>query len=219
MSEREFATIVRARLEELGETPFSFEKRYDLPTDAVRNAVREDMKSGPRLQRISQLADALGYDFYFGPPREVPQPVALDPDDYVFVPRYDAALSAGPGAQNEELPPHRNLAFRRAWFHDMRLNEASCILLSVSGYSMFPLLSDGDVVMLDRAKTTVRRDQVYGLLDPDGQAIVKRLRPTDTGLILKSDNPEYDPRILSKDEADRCRILGQVVWSGHAFPE
>ena len=39
----------------------------------------------------------------------------VDIDEFVFIPLYDVALSAGHGAWADEIPPKSALAFRRDW--------------------------------------------------------------------------------------------------------
>ncbi|WP_349295270.1 S24 family peptidase (plasmid) [Thioclava sp. 'Guangxiensis'] len=65
-----FVERVKSQLQKLGETPFSFEQKADLPRDALRNILREDAKRAkPNLKRVQEVCSALGLEVYIGPPR------------------------------------------------------------------------------------------------------------------------------------------------------
>ncbi len=60
--------------------------------------------------------------------------------------------------------------------------------------------------------------KVYALNDLDGATRIKCLfRPRPDTLVLQSDNrsPEYPPEIRNGIDAERIKILGQIVWGGH----
>ncbi len=71
-------------------------------------------------------------------------------DEYVRVPRYEVAASAGGGAfiESEQIVDY--LTFRAEWVRNalgVALNQLA--LINVIGDSMEPSLSEGDVVLLD----------------------------------------------------------------------
>ena len=66
MDPAEFARIVRSRLEEIGQSPYRAAVSHRLPRDAIRYVLSGRM---PRLDRVAQICDALGLEFYVGPPR------------------------------------------------------------------------------------------------------------------------------------------------------
>jgi len=75
--------------------------------------------------------------------------------------------------------------------------------------SMAPTIRDGDLVVLDAGRAEPLDGQVFVVLTGEG-VLVKRVRRTDDGWELQSDNPAYEPRAVT----DRDRILGQVAWAG-----
>ena len=75
--------------------------------------------------------------------------------------------------------------------------------------SMAPAIRDGDLVVLDAGRAEPLHGQVFVVRTGEG-VLVKRLRRTDDRWELESDNPAYEPRVVT----DRDRILGQVAWAG-----
>ena len=70
MDPAEFARIVRSRLEEIGQSPYRAAVSHRLPRDSIRYVLSGRM---PRLDRVAQICDALGLEFYVGPQRPIPQ--------------------------------------------------------------------------------------------------------------------------------------------------
>lgn len=143
----------------------------------------------------------------------------FDSDDFAVVHQYDALLSAGPGSVNDNDIPSGAVAFRRDWLKRTGISPGDAMVLSVKGDSMAPTLCDGDLVMVDRRKTVPVGRRIYALVGPDGEARVKRVERLPAALLLQSDNENYPTEMISPDDADRVRILGEVVWWGHTVRE
>lgn len=206
---------------------FAVEKAYGLPVDAVRSILRGGKKSGTALNRAQEVCQALGLEFYIGPPRET-EPVELltvGGADYAHIPLHDAYLSAGAGAMNEAEQVVDSLAFRRDWLQKVGVAASAAKLARVKGDSMQPCLWDGDMMLINtslndppvrqREARDQRRLPVYAFLD-GGEARVKRIeRPTPDQLLLISDNSEYPPELRQGDDLKVITIIGKVVWWGH----
>ena len=218
-SENAFADVITQRLKALNTNAFAVETRAGLPPDAIRNVIRSRKKDGPSLSRAKEICDALGLEFYFGPPRATGpvETVILGNEDFTAVPRYDAPLSAGPGADNGDAQVVEKLAFRRDWLARIGVAPSAAVLVPVSGDSMAPTLHDGDLALIDTNRKAVRTGQVYALTDLDGSTRVKRLDRLPTGLILRSDAPTHPAEFRPIPDAARVAIIGQVVWSGHTW--
>lgn len=222
MASLDFAEAVRARLDALETTPFAVETEGGLPADALRNVLRGGGKAGPTLNRAAEICAALGMELYFGPPRDAAPAATTEIEGEVFaaVPRYDAHLSAGPGAENRDGEPEVGaVAFRRDWLTRERISPGDAMVLSVKGDSMAPTLCDGDLVMVDRRKTMPVGRRIYALVGPDGEARVKRVERLPTALLLQSDNDDFPTELIPAQDANRIRILGEVVWWGHTVRE
>ena len=221
-AEKAFADIVAERLDQLGKRAYAVEKEYNLPPDAIRNVLRGAKKAGTPLNRARQICDALGLDFYIGPPREEGRiyTTEIDGAEFASIPRYDAQLAAGGGALNDDHPPASSLAFRRDWLARSGISPASAFILSVRGDSMRPTLHDADLVMIDQRRTAVRDHRIYAFVDRDGEARVKRLEQIpDRVLLILSDNPDCPTELREGPDMNRVRMLGEVVWSAHSWLE
>ncbi|ETD85719.1 S24 family peptidase [Rhodobacter capsulatus] len=170
-------------------------------------------------QALEKLAEVLGLECYFGPPRSTGpvETVILGNEDFAPIPRLDARVSAGPGAENGDVQVIEKLAFRRDWLDRMGVDPTQAVLVQVSGDSMTPGLHDGDLALIDRRRNKVRNGYVYALTDTDGSTRVKRIEMLANGLILRSDAPSYPTEFRPCDDANRVNIIGQVVWSGHTW--
>lgn len=217
-----FAKMISDRMDALETNAFAVEQSADLPADAVRNVIRSKKKEGPSLSRAKAICDALGLEFYFGPPRETGtiEHLMIDGEDFAPVRRSRARVSAGAGAENADDGALELLAFRRDWLQRLDVLPGNALLVTVSGASMEPGLHDGDLALLDTSKKTVRTGQVYALTDLDGSTRVKRIDMLPgTGLILRSDNPQFPAEPRLGEDANRIDILGKVVWWGHTVKE
>jgi len=145
----------------------------------------------------------------------------IDHDQLALVPRYDAQGAAGDGVINLDEAPADHLAFPRDWLVANGLRAATAFLMTVRGDSMAPTLQDGDLIMVDRARTGPRSGRIYVYNDPAGDGTrIKRIDADGGGLVIRSDNPAAAPAlemITDRDRADDllARIIGEVVWCGH----
>lgn len=227
-AEKTLARLIEQRLKALNTNAFAVEKLHDLPPDAVRSVLRGEKKSGTGLNRAKQLCDALGLEFYIGPPRDSvgAERTTIDDTDFAQVPVYEAALAAGCGVfnQSEEMVGH--LAFRRAWLHKIGVSVANAVLARAEGESMSPTIHDGDMMLIDRSRAELpkvprgqkdkRPAPVYAILD-EGVARVKRIEIVPGGTIaLLSDNPSFVPEFRP---AGSVSVIGRVVWWAHANME
>ena len=139
--------------------------------------------------------------------------------EYVGIPRYDAALSAGDGRWNEDSATVLDHIPFTQEFMRKRLGRSSAeglLILSARGDSMEPQISDGDLVMVDQAKNELI-EGIFAII-LNGMARVKRLRQLANGdIVLISLNKEYDDEILQKGDMHDFQIIGKVVWCGHHF--
>ena len=136
-------------------------------------------------------------------------------DDFILLPRYDVKASAGNGAliHSEQIVDY--LAFKADWVRDrLARNPEYLLLIEASGDSMHPTIAHGDLLLVDRAIPHLRDSAIY-VLEHDGELMVKRVeRRLAGGVIVRSDNPRYEPEAFSSDQALNLRIVGQVVWHG-----
>ncbi|MAN99777.1 S24 family peptidase [uncultured Roseovarius sp.] len=215
IEEQPLFSMIRAGIEEKGLRPYA--RELGVPVGVLRSV--QAGRDAP-YSSLKALSEALGLDFYIGPPREA-APVytpQVGHDDFDVILRLDARLAAGAGVENGEVSYEGALAFCRKWLNEHNISPSQACLMRVSGDSMCPMLRDDDVVMIDQRKTTIRNRHVYALVDIDGSSRVKRVELVDNEMIiLSSDNPDYPTETRRGPDMNRIRILGEIVWSSHAW--
>ncbi|MBF0143627.1 MAG: helix-turn-helix transcriptional regulator [Magnetococcales bacterium] len=179
----------------------------------------------PNIENVIKISDAYGVSLDWlltgeGPMRRedvIPLPNPGELEDFVMVPRRDVHASAGHGSlvHSEHRIVERH-AFRREWFIGrMGLSEQESDLILVEGDSMFPTLSDGDMVLVDRRIQTLRGDAVYVIRIEDELRIKRVCRHLDGSLHVKSDNPVYQEQVIPPGgNGTALHIVGKVVWAG-----
>lgn len=90
--------------------------------------------------------------------------------------------------------------------------------LVIKGDSMTPLLSDGDIVIVNRDADTESGDLVVALVN-GSDAMCKRLQRYSEGFALIPENPTYEPiRYTNEDISEiPVRIIGKVVESRRKY--
>jgi phage repressor protein C with HTH and peptisase S24 domain len=134
--------------------------------------------------------------------------------DFVVIPRLDVMPSAGNGdTHNGDGEEVGAFAFEARWMRE-NLGRAGggFVAVKVSGDSMEPTLQHGEEIVVDRTKTHVDVSGVY-VFALRGDLLVKRVhRKLDGTLVVKSDNPVYEPENIDMDSAADFQVLGRVVW-------
>lgn len=133
--------------------------------------------------------------------------------EYTYLPRGFAQTgnSAAHLIRSEQVVD--SLAFKTEWLR-RRIAAApqNLLLVEVSGDAMEPTLHDSDLILVDLGEPRFKQDGVYALR-LDGELVVKRLqRGPAGGLIIKSDNPAYQPTAVPREIVG---ILGRVLWAAH----
>lgn len=127
---------------------------------------------------------------------------------WIGIPRLPLSASAGPGAFPGEEEAIGAFGVTERWLREQGLDAALLQAISVAGDSMDPTLRDGDEILVDLTPRGLR-DGIH-VLRVDGALLVKRLEVGRPGLlVLKSDNPAYDPIELPPAEVE---VIGRVVW-------
>jgi phage repressor protein C with HTH and peptisase S24 domain len=176
-------------------------------------AWRNIQEEGKRAKRREESRTSFDEVHGIKAPAITGQPTVqgVEEDDFVYVPRYETTANADLGTFGKERD---RLAFRRDWMREMSLQPDRLALVEVSGDSMEPTLSVGDVVLVDLAQAEIRGDGIY-VLRRDGTLIVKRLQTTITGdVYIRSDNDRYPPDHVPREKLGQVQVLGRIVWLG-----
>lgn len=136
----------------------------------------------------------------------------------ITVPVFDAIGSMGMGRalpEYDTVIDHMRLS--QDWVrHNLPTitSPANLAVLSAYGDSMAPTFADGDILLVDRGINEVKIDAVYVLALND-ELFIKRVqrRITDGAIIIRSDNPLYEPVTISPQEKDSLCVRGRVLWA------
>lgn len=93
-------------------------------------------------------------------------------------------------------------------------NPASTFFVRVEGDSMIGAgIFSNDVLVIDRSKDA--KEGVIVVAAVNGEMVVKRLAQTHEGMVLVSENENYEPIVVGEDED--CVVWGVVVGSVRSF--
>ncbi len=83
--------------------------------------------------------------------------------------------------------------------------------LKVKGDSMYPLIMDGDLVLV-RLQDEIESGDLAVVIVDEEDGVIKRVQYSTNKVTLVSENAEkYPPRIFEKNEANRLRIWGKAI--------
>ena len=119
-------------------------------------------------------------------------------------------LSAGGGA--EFLEDNFNMIeIPQNILKDFDKNELKYIeAINIIGDSMEPILFDGNIAIIDRRKTDIKKGGIFAFLSSNG-LFVKRLHIRIDGKIdVISENKEYPKQKINQNE---IKILGKIIGS------
>ena len=119
--------------------------------------------------------------------------------------------SAGNGSNIPEYSDKEAMYFDKRWLRTiLGVNENNVSLINAEGDSMYPLINDGDLLMVDTSIKEILNNKVFVIFD-EGSYRVKRLRQDFNGdIYLISDNKQYPPEKVTHS----LEIIGKVVWNG-----
>ena len=138
-------------------------------------------------------------------------------DDFVHVPRFDVAASAGGGAFAESEEGTGRYAFNRSWLDRRGLKTNHLAVIAVRGDSMEPELYDGDLILLDRSSTDPKDGDMFVVRYAE-ELFVKRIqyRPWPEMALLSS-NRYYSPIPIDPRKSNDLAFIGKVVASMHEW--
>jgi len=139
---------------------------------------------------------------------------SLLPADFTLIPKYQARLSGGPGnyVLSQDIESH--LSFKNSWLNG-KCQRDQCALFEVRGDSMAPLITDGDIVLVDMSKNDsgdLIDGKIYAFSEGD-KVKIKRLVWRGADLWAISENKAEAPDAAV--DKDGFNLIGKVIWIGH----
>jgi len=196
-----------------GEGARAFARKAQLSEGAIRSYLSGE--TFPTLDRLALISAAAGVDpqwLAFGGRKEAALADPAGMDDYAFVPLYDAQCSAGAGSWNESSRVLTRLCFTRYSLRKQGLTPDHLSAIRIDGDSMEPVLNSGDTVLIDHTRTTIEGEGIY-VLRFDGHLYAKRLQRNFDGVVIISENKQYQPVTVPRDRLDELEVIGRAVWS------
>lgn len=155
----------------------------------------------PRETTLKKIADYFGVSVDF-----LKNSSAAPTSDVVFVPIY-GRVSAGTGVfANDEIigtQPILSVFVK---------NIGECFCLKVTGDSMLPRISDGDIILVRKQTSVDSGDYAVVLVDDDNGVVKKVVYDADS-VTLISINPNYPPRTFSGKDLQRIQVIGKLIQS------
>lgn len=211
--------------EDKGWTQRDLGARANCSAGAIGN-VEAGTRERPR--NLLDIANALGVDPYYLETGNTSQHSSFAPpgsgvavysnedelgDSYVWIDRFDLALSAGTGELQWVVHEKDPIAFRSRFFEAKRLSSRDCRALYVRGKSMEPYLMDGDTVLIDTSKTQPEDGEIFAVYFDD-QYWIKAINIIPNGIRLVSLNPAFTPIDVTGDQLESVKIIGKKMWRG-----
>lgn len=135
-------------------------------------------------------------------------------NEFALIPGYNIQVAAVEGVFPDQEQPTRKLAFRHKWLRYKGLNEKDLVLVFAKGDSMEPTINDNNTLMIDTSQRKLSDGSIY-VIRTDGHLIVKRVQKLwNKGILLLSDNKEYETQQVEPSEANDLEVIGKVVWVG-----
>ncbi|WP_025328931.1 helix-turn-helix domain-containing protein [Bibersteinia trehalosi] len=213
-----FSANELAGIEGLPTSPQGINKKAR--TQEWKKKSRDGVQGGAVEYHYSSLPESVQKALGFAQTMAREEPRALvaaqTADDMERVPFYDVQASAGFGAFNNEVyAPDDYIGLSKRWLEVRGLYLNRLMFITASGDSMYPTISDGDMLLINRASTQPKDGKIYVFRQND-QLWVKRVQGIIGGIRLISDNKElYSPVDVMFDDALDFEVIGQVVYIGH----
>ena len=132
-------------------------------------------------------------------------------EEFCLVPGYHIQVSAGSGCNAFDEEPKRWLAFRRKYLKYKGLTPDRCAVVFVKGDSMADTITDNDSLLIDTQSRNPIDGHIYVVRLGD-ELYAKRIQKSfDGSLVLISDNKEYGPIAVPKEQLGELCIVGKVV--------
>ncbi len=208
----------RVKLAMRGESQRVFAKRAGISEGTLRNVLSG---GNPNIETLLRISNAAGMNLtiLMGDNNDLSD-ADQEEAGYCHIPLYDVQASAGHGSYIDDEKVIDSLAFKKSWINANFSSPESLALISVTGDSMEPTLSDGDVVLVDLSDKQLDKDGVFAI-QMDGNCYIKRLQLLPAGkLNVISDNTVFPPWELHLNDflsQENHKIIGRVVWSGGQF--
>lgn len=131
--------------------------------------------------------------------------------DIISIPYYpEVSAAAGSGALVYDENSVKHLQISSAIIN-ISTGDNVC-LINATGNSMQPVIDDRDLLLVDLTHKDFIDEGIY-VVRLENTLLVKRLQKIPNGIVLISDNPQYEKIILNSDNFNEndAAIIGKVI--------
>lgn len=209
---------VKQYIEHKGLTNSSFEKKVGLSNGYIGTQLRRnaDLGEGVLMRILDNCLDLNSEWLLTGKGQmiinknEVNEPKAAYGSKITSIPLIPTEAFAGIGGGDVSI---RDSDIKEKYIVP-EFNHAD-FMIKVKGSSMYPKYSSGDVVAckLIKSSTFLQWGKAHVIHTLEQGSLVKRLFPTDdgTGIECRSDNQDYPPFIVERDEITTIALIMGVI--------
>jgi len=131
----------------------------------------------------------------------------------MFPSRGEREIAGEPDTAATDAQPY--IAFRHDWIRSALHLEPDALTLAVAeGTAMAPTITQGNLLLIDTADQSFRRDGIY-LVNLANDRLIRRVqRLHDGSLLLIADNAVYQRDVIPTDRVKTVDAIGRVVWVG-----
>lgn len=161
------------------------------------------------IENLQKVADVLGLDLYFGPPRRT---ASQSQETYL----QEAARGFGtdrpvlplPGAAASGID---RLVLPEAWFQDHGIDPACAALLAADD-AMAPAIRPGATVIVDRGDRNAASEggRIFAVSISGGAPVLRRVDVTPIGILLRGDKPDFHVTTIRINHFGTLTIHGRV---------
>jgi phage repressor protein C with HTH and peptisase S24 domain len=210
------ASRMKSRLKELGFTQASLAKLVGVDQTTISNLISGKIENSRHLPNIAKaLSTTTDYltNLIDDPSANAPPLAQADLInehlDLVQISMIDLKFGMGGGAVFDAPVEIRKLSVSRAWISLFTNAKPECVFVAEGrGDSNAPTINDGDLVFFDTSQNQPTMSDEFWAMTHYGHGVFKRLRPTQGGYKIMSDNPLISDDIATDGE---MAIIGRVI--------
>ncbi|WP_457634726.1 XRE family transcriptional regulator [Persephonella sp.] len=206
---------IKKLIEVLGLSQRKFAKELNISHATISEYIAGNIKPSPKVLRTIEEKFNVNPEWLREGKGEMFLP-AIEEEEEIVVPLYpDVQVSAGFGVEpGEERKVYVKFSYEFARKFLKLTSPNGLELVPVIGNSMEPTIPSGvmAVIKLYEKEGVIYDGGIY-IIRIDNELFIKRIirDPLKNRLILKSDNPDYEPIVVEEEDLDRVKIIGRFI--------
>lgn len=165
----------------------------------------------PKLEAVFGAEELRQFESQLSPEKQPPP--RHEAQDTLYIPIYDLTVTMGDGGFNGDHPPEilSRIPFPEDFLmENLNAKGQDLFCTKVIGDSMEPFARSGDLIIVDRSKTTP--GDGYYVLNIDGALLFKKIQFIPGRLRVISENADYETYTLTQEDAVNVTIIGRAIF-------